>query len=211
MPATLVDDIATANAVVLEPITVDQYHSMLEQGILREGAAIELIDGLLVRKDRRDGGGSIMTVGPRHATTVKLVFRLLNRLVEKLNCHVQSQQPIFASDVNEPEPDVAVILGNEEAYFQRHPKRGEVLLVIEVADSSLPFDRGKKCATYSSAGIPAYWVVNLRESIVEVYTSPNAADRRYSSCATYRSGDEIPFELDGTALTVAVSDLLKRS
>ena len=104
MPNTLVDEFANVKSATLEPLTVEQYHAMIKQGILVEGSPIELIDGLLVRKDRRDNGGSVMTVGPRHANTIVRLMSLLSSLIDGPNAHVRSQQPVTLDGTNERNP-----------------------------------------------------------------------------------------------------------
>jgi Uma2 family endonuclease len=181
---------------------------MIEQGILPEGAPIELIDGLLVRKDRRDKGGSIMTVGPRHSLVVGELADRLRDLLRGVNAHVRDQLPITMGDVQEPEPDVAVALGTRRDYRGHHPGPEAVPLVIEVADSSLALDRREKLPRYAAAGIPTYWIVNLNDDIVEVYTRPRPQEAKYEHRTDFRPGDAISLEIVGTTIDVAVDDIL---
>ena len=88
--------------------------------------------------------------------------------------YVRIQAPITLSD-GEPEPDLALVRGDRRDYLQHHPGPGDVVLVVEVADTSLARDRGIKKQTYAHAGIPAYWIVNLLERQIEVYTEPSGA------------------------------------
>lgn len=208
MSRTLGEEVTNATSAFLEPLTVEQYHAMIREGILIEGAPVELIDGLLVRKDRRDKGGDIMTVGPRHAFVVKTIFRLLNDLLQGHDCHVQSQQPVTLNGIQEPEPDIAVVLGHEDDYRDHHPGPGAVPLVIEVADSSLAFDRGEKLKKYAAAGIPAYWIVNLDEAIVEVHTLPRPQTGVYADRTDYRCGETLAFEVAGHRFELPVSNIL---
>ena len=209
MATTLLDEARTAVSVALEPLTVQQYHTMIETGILEEGVPIELIDGLLVRKDRRDQGGDIMTVGPRHANVVKRIHRLLADLIQGHRCHVQSQQPVTLNGIQEPEPDVAVVLGHEDDYDDHHPGPSALPLVIEVADSSLGIDQGRKQENYAVAGIPNYWIVNLRHDNIEHYVNPQPHLEKYEYHSTHRAGDTVSFEALGQTFELSVDDILK--
>ncbi len=131
-------------------LTVQQYQRMGEVGILRE-QGIELINGEIVE---------MSPVGSKHAKVVKQLNRLLNKLLgEKYIISVQD--PIVASDFSAPEPDVAVLKYRVDFYGQEHPHGEDVLLVIEVADSSVDYDRTVKLPIYAQSGIREYWLVNL--------------------------------------------------
>src|ERR1700730_13905121 len=112
---TIVEQMESGQAPNVVPLTVDQYHRMIAQGILREGDSIELIDGILVRKDRADKGGEAMAHGPRHAFSVKQLQRLF-RKVEERGYHLHSQLPVTLGGIQEPEPDLALVRGREEDY-----------------------------------------------------------------------------------------------
>jgi Uma2 family endonuclease len=148
----------------LDPIwrfTVAQYHQMIDCGVLTEDAPVELLAGCLVQK---------MTKNPPHRISTRLVREALEAIVPA-GWYVETQEPITLVD-SEPEPDVAVILGNTRDYSDRHPNGSEVALVIEVADSTLDRDRSIKQTLYAEADIPHYWIVNLRDRTIEVYQSP---------------------------------------
>ncbi|MCA9074235.1 MAG: Uma2 family endonuclease [Planctomycetaceae bacterium] len=209
MPDSLLEEFSTIKSATLEPLTVQQYHAMIKQGILEEGVPIELIDGLLIRKDRRDQGGDIMTVGPRHANIVKRIHRLLADSVAGYRCHVQSQQPVTLNGIQEPEPDAAIVLGHEDDYDDHHPGPGAIPLVIEVADSSLETDRGRKQQNYAVAGIPHYWLVNLRDNTIEHYVNPQPHFEKYEYHTTHRAGETVSFEALGQTFELSVDDILK--
>jgi len=141
-------------------LTVSQYHGMVEQGILTEGEPFELIDGQVVRKDRSAKGEDSMTVGHRHALTIQKLAGL-SRSIEKFGCHVRTQLPVTIKPHNEPEPDAAFIVGRAEDYRSRHPGPKDALCIVEVADSSLQYDRTVKLRVYAGAGIPRYVIINL--------------------------------------------------
>lgn len=180
MNTSLLTSVDNDAGPVLVPLTVQQYHAMIASGILQEGEPIELIDGLLVRKDRRDSGGSILTVGPRHTTIVTRLDQLFIELLSAVEFYPRIQQPITLNGLSEPEPDVAVVRGSVDSYTDHHPGPADIALVVEVADSSLKDDRDTKLRLYAAAGIPAYWIVNLRDNVVEVFERPLPGDKRYA-------------------------------
>jgi Uma2 family endonuclease len=113
---------------------------------------------------------------------------------------IRIQSSLTTSD-SEPEPDVAVVRGGPRDYLRRHPHAEDTCLVVEVADSSLQRDR-IKARLYARAGVPAYWIVNLIDSQVEVYWEPTgpSAQPEYRQKAVYRSGDRVPFLPPGGAV-----------
>lgn len=144
------------------PITTDLYHQMIEKGILTKDDKIELLEGELIK---------MSAVGPRHAACVE---RLSEYLKDELGrtISLRHQNPVELSDYSEPEPDIAVIKRREDYYLHAHPQPSDVLLLIEVADSTLRKDRGIKLGAYAKAGIIEYWIVNLVDDLIEVYTNP---------------------------------------
>lgn len=182
-------------------ITVAQYHELIRLGILTADDAVELLDGVLVRR---------MPKTPRHVTTSGMVRREVGRALP-IDCHYQSQQPITLAD-GEPEPDGAAVRGRIEDYAAAHPGPADVPLVIEVADSSLGRDRGIKLRSDARAGLPVYWIINLTDRQVEVYTEPTTpaeGDPTYLGRAVYRPGEAVPLHLPGRELpAVPVATLL---
>lgn len=210
MSITLLDEVRSGTPLSLVPITVDQYELMIDTGILQDGDPIELLDGLLVRKDRSTRGESQVTHHPRHALLISRLQRLLMLPSEAAGWHVQIQLPVTLSNINAPEPDIAVVRGTEEDYTDRHPGPADLQLVIEVADSSLGIDRSTKQRLYSTAGIPQYWVVNLPEARVEVYAQPDPASGTYAQQIVYGVGETISWPLSETqCLEISVADLMR--
>jgi Uma2 family endonuclease len=208
MAATLLEQIAVGEAPPFVFFNVEQYHRMIHLGIVPEGAPVELIDGLLVWKDRSARGVDPTSQDPRHALTIKRLQRLERRL-EPFDCHLQLQLPVTLSETSEPEPDAAVVKGQPEAYADHHPTAADVIAVTEVADSSLRFDRSTKQRQYALAGIGQYWIVNLAENQIEVYQEPLVAEGRYLRRDDYRPGQVLSLAL-GSSVTieVAVSEIL---
>src|SRR5262245_57943252 len=178
MGVSLLEQLVAGEAPPLVPLTVEQYHEMIVNRILPEGAPIELIDGLLVRKDRGAQGGNYMSVGPMHVVSIKRLETTVNRRTGDEDCHTRNQAPVTIPDISEPGPDLSLAKGPPEAYGKHHPGPKDLLAIFEVADSSLNFDRTTKQRIYATAGIPTYWIVNLVDNQIEVYAQPAPAEGR---------------------------------
>ena len=208
MSVSLFDQVVAGKTPSLLPLTVEQFHRMIEAGILRDGEPVELIDGVLVRKDSSALGGNAMGHSARHALVVTRLQRLAER-VEPHGCHIRLQLPVTLSNVQEPEPDGSVVRGTPENYADHHPGPAQTLAVIEVADSSLEHDRTTKQRIYASAGIPQYVIVNLPDGQLEVYESPSIAEGRFVRHAIFKPGQSIRLALGSTTLIdVTVTELL---
>jgi Uma2 family endonuclease len=203
MGSQLLEQVVAGEAPGIVPISVEQYQSMIRVGILEEGAPIELIDGILVWKDRSGAGDNSMVQFPRHAVVITLLSDLLRDWCKSANHHVRVQLPVMLSATDAPEPDVAVIRGSPRDFATRHPGSQDLCVVVEVADTSLAFDRSTKQKLYASAGIPLYWIVNLPDELIEVYESPSVAESRYQQTRTYARGQAINLSVDGTPLNLA--------
>ena len=180
----------------LRPFSVAEYHRMIETGILNEGDKVELIEGNVVPKMPRN---------PPHDGTLDLV-RDAVLVVVPADWILRTQQAVTFSD-SELEPDFALARGNKRSYLKRHPRPADVGKVIEVSDSSLERDRGDKGRIFAAAGIPIYWIVNLVDRQIEVYTGPTAAG--YAQRQDFGPGTQVPFVLDGVTLGhLPVDDLL---
>lgn len=143
------------------PITVGEYHRMIEAGILTENDRIELIEGDLV---------SMHPIGGPHASTVMKLTRALFRIVGD-GALVWSQNPVQLGDRSEPEPDVSLLKPRADDYAEI-PRADDVLLIIEVSDSTLRYDREVKRPLYARNGISETWIVNLIDREVEVARGP---------------------------------------
>ena len=177
-------------------ITVDDYHDMIRNDILTTEDRVELLDGYLVNK---------MPQNNPHSSTVERLTEDLIRNVPT-GWRVRIQLPITLSN-SEPEPDAAIVRGDRHTYDHRRPTASDFGIIIEVADSSLTLDRREKGRIYAEAGIPEYWIVNLPDEQVEVYTMPNAV--AYQQNSVYRSGQTVPLMLDGVVVgSLPVADLL---
>ncbi len=189
----------------LRRFTLAEYERLIADGFFAKGDPVVLLDGLLVTK---------MTKGDRHVTSTFLTIEALRGIVPA-GWHVRQESPVAlpagpqGAD-SAPEPDVSVVRGRIRDYVDHKPDPGDIALVVEVADSSLPEDR-RGLARYAWASIPVAWIVNLPAGAVEVYTRPTGpgADPRYADCHTYVAGDEIPVEIDGRIVgRVPLADLV---
>ena len=209
MPPYLLEQADLAHVPPLFRMTVDQYHQLIEHGILPDGAPFELLDGVIVYKDRSQQGMAPMTHGTRHSSTLVRLQRCLERLSDD-TWHIRVQLPITLNDSNEPEPDISIVLGAPERYEQHHPTPSDIAVVIEIADSSLSTDRKVKQEIYAANGIPTYWLVNLPANQLEVYTRPESLTPGYQELHTFHLLDEVPLLLDAARhWTIPISKFLK--
>ena len=150
-------------APALHRFSAEDYHRLAELGILAPDARVELIEGAI---------HDMSPIGPLHSGITNRLTRLFT-LRAKGRWLVSSQNPVGLDNHSEPQPDVVLLKPAPDDYTAHHPAPDDVLLLIEVADSSLEFDRGKKLAVYARAGISEVWIVNLQESTIEVYREPH--------------------------------------
>jgi len=141
-------------------MTVERYFALVDEGLLEPDDRVELLEGVVVAMSPRN---------PQHDTVVSLVLRALLEAIGS-RAAVRCQCSIILGRYSAPEPDVAVVAGQERDYMTAHPRNA--ILVVEVADTSLAQDRLTKGALYAAAGIPEYWIVNLRTDWVEVLRDP---------------------------------------
>jgi Uma2 family endonuclease len=178
----------------------EEYLRMIAAGILTDHDKVELLEGRIVEKMPRN---------PPHEATLQRVFSLLMKIcppdwMVRVQASLRCRQSV-------PEPDAMIVRGPVDRYDQMHPAAEDALLVVEIADTSLRDDRHPKVSLYGGAGIPVYWIVNIVDRRVEVYTNPTGPDH----FPTYRSrrdfGElesvELPFP-GGPAVQIPVKDLL---
>jgi Uma2 family endonuclease len=178
--------------VVRRPLTVAEYHRMGEVGILTEGDRVELIEGQLV---------AMAPIGSDHAGTANTLTRMLIQMVGDRGV-VAVGNPVQLDDLSEPQPDFTVLKPRDDDYRRATPRPDEVLLLIEVANSSLAYDRNVKRSLYASHGIPEFWIVNLIAGEVEVCLAPEGA--QYASVSRVgREGVLEPQLLPGVTIPVA--------
>ncbi len=180
--------------------SVEQYHDMARQGILLDGDPVELLEGLLVKK---------MTISPSHRLATRRVRIALEGVVPA-GYYVDAPSPVTLQR-SEPEPNVVVVRGADADYADRHPGPQDLLLVVEVSDSSLHRDRGFKKAIYAKAAIAVYWIVNLIDRRVEMYSDPIGPVERpdYRLHLDFGEADHVPVVIEGREIAkIPVRDVL---
>jgi Uma2 family endonuclease len=181
-------------------LTVAQYHQMIEAGILTEDDPVELLEGWLVTKMPKNRPHSISTIR---------AYKVLVRVMPE-GWSVMNQEPITTL-TSEPEPDLTVVRGEEGDYPVDHPSPKDVAIVIEVSDSTLQRDRTLKLRLYAKVRIPVYWIINLPERQIEVYSAPTGEGTKshYEHQHNYSAGDLVPVILDGQEIAqVAAAEIL---
>ncbi len=143
--------------------TVKEYYHLAEAGILHEDDNVELIDGRII---------DMTPIGSKHASRVDSISNLLFEKLQK-RAIIRVQNPIDLDEQSEPEPDVTILKKRTDFYSEHHPRPEDVLLIIEVADSSIEYDRTIKIPLYAKSGIQEVWLVNILENTVEIYHSPS--------------------------------------
>jgi Uma2 family endonuclease len=169
-------------------MSVPQYHAMIREGVLTDDDTVELLEGWLVQK---------LPKNPAHRLATRLVREGLER-TSPSSYFVDAQEPVTLPD-SEPEPDVTVVRGKPRQFRERHPGPPEIALLVEAADATLERDQRSKKRIYAKAGIAVYWIVNLVDRRVEVYTEPTGPTEKpgYGSKQIYGSAQEVPVVLDG--------------
>jgi Uma2 family endonuclease len=160
-------------------ISVADYHRIHEAGILGEDDRVELIDGEV----------RVMSpIGTAHAAIVNRYLALLSAQVGQ-NAIVSVQNPVQVNDTSEPQPDLALLKYRDDFYAKATPTAADVLLIIEVSDTTLAYDRLEKLPRYSLSGIPEVWITDVDGQAVERYTDPQG--NQYATKQTFKRGQSI--------------------
>jgi hypothetical protein len=200
MTPTTAQPVTYGHDAAFPRFSVARYQKMIEAGILTSEDKVELLENYLVLKMPRN---------PPHDGTIDLISEILTPVVPK-GWRLRVQLTIVFAE-SQPEPDFALVRGSARDYLNRHPAPADVGVLIEVANSSLLRDQRDKTRIYARGEIQCYWIVNLVDQRIEVYTQPSGpvAVPAYGAFRTYQPGDAIPIVLDGNVVgTVAVADLL---
>ena len=187
--------------VIPQPLSVEEYHSLIKCGILNEDDRCELLEGYLVPHVKRS---------PPHEYSRHVLARAFDEIIRDESWITRHRSGVTLFD-SEPEPDLVLVRGHTRSYFDRHPGPGDFGIIIEVADVTIEFDRSTRRRIYAKAELPAYWIVNLVDRQVEVFEQPSGPtlDPSYSTSRVYHPGDSVPFILDGNAIgVIPVDDLL---
>ncbi|MEB3179886.1 MAG: Uma2 family endonuclease [Nostocaceae cyanobacterium] len=159
--------------------TVEQYHKMVDSGILKEDDRVELIRGEIIE---------MSPIGTKHAACVN---RLNNLLYRKLGDRIilGVQNPVILSDTSEPQPDVTLLKHRDDFYESAHPQPQDIYLLIEVADTTVKYDKEVKIPLYTEHGIMEVWLVDINEESVEVYREP--ATDGYQNVRKFVGGESL--------------------
>ncbi len=183
--------------------TTAEFDALLNGGFLTEGSKTFLWDGEIIEP---------MPENEPHANAQDSLYRKLLRLLPEEEWTIRPAHPLSLKDGYKPQPDLVVLPGTPEDYLGRVPSASDAALVIEIADSSYPQDSGEKLAEYANAGVPRYWIVNLRDRRIEAYSLP--ADGLYQDRRDYPPEAAIPLTLDPAGVffgEIRVLDVLKNS
>jgi hypothetical protein len=181
-------------------VTVDEYHTMIQMGVLGEDDPLELLEGRVVPKAPKS---------PAHCVSTGLVREAIQAILPS-GWYVDSQEPITLA-ASEPEPDVTVVRGRIRDYSDHHPGADDLALVVEVADASLQHDRTSKKRVYARAGVPVFWILNLSERQLEVFADPTgpAEQPDYRRQQVYRPSETAPVLIEGSEIgQLSVSSVL---
>lgn len=159
--------------------TVAQYERMCLTGIFREDDRVELLGGGIFK---------MSPIGSRHAACVDAFSEVLREKLQR-SVNIRIQSPVRLDEHSEPQPDIIVLKRRDDFYREAHPTPGDVLLVIEVTDTTLTYDRRAKLPLYARAGVPEVWIMNLKEERIETYADP--AGGAYKTNASYGRGEEV--------------------
>lgn len=180
----------------LRRFTIEEYHRMIETGVLGPEDRLELLNGWIVSRSPHN---------PPHDTSVSLTDDAIDYRLPQGWC-IRVHASITLSE-SEPEPDIAVVRGEHRRYASRHPSPTDIGILVEVSESTLRYDREEKGPTYAREGIAVYWIVNLVETKIETYTDPSPTG--YRQRRDYVVGESVPLMLDGREVaTIPVEDLL---
>jgi Uma2 family endonuclease len=175
-------------------MTVDEYERI---GGMLDDDRVELIDGYLVKKMSKD---------PPHIWTVQTIYSFLAGMLPS-GWTWRKEDPVRIPDFDEPEPDVVVLRGSNDDFKVRLPGPRDVALVIEASETTLDRDQGPKLSAYARACIPVYWIVNLVDNQVEVYSNPSPDG--YKSRQDFKPGQDVPVVIDGAEVgRIAVAAIL---
>lgn len=160
--------------------TRDEYYAMAEAGILKPEDRVELIEGEIYR---------MAPIGNPHAGCVNRLVRAFSTLIGESRIILSPQNPLHLNDISEPQPDITLLRPREDFYSEGHPQPTDVLLLVEVASSSIGFDRHTKVPLYALNGITEVWLVDLKSHSLEVYRDP--ARDGYRTVQRLQRGDRI--------------------
>ena len=178
--------VAPVEGLSLRRFTLDEYHRLIEIGFFDEDERVELLEGVLVY---------MSPLNPLHVRALVRLRRVIASFFARNDIEVRIQEPVSIPELmTEPEPDLVISRESGTVLDERHPYPEDILLLIEVSDSSLTYDRTRKGAIYAQAGIPDYWIWNLVDNQLEVYRDPHtpaSGDAVYQTKLTFHRGGSV--------------------
>jgi Uma2 family endonuclease len=209
MSIGVLEEIAAGRLMGMPRLSVHQFERFIESGVLPHEVRCELLDGFVVVKNRGATGEDSTNNGARHAVVVNALSGELNSTLDGVNYSVRNQAPLSFHEYTQLAPDLVIIRGRGVDYLPKFPGTSEVALLIEVADCSLEADRGKKLEQYARQAVPVYWIVNLRENQIEIYTAPNTEQGEYTLCRIFREHETVEISIpDRETIVLSVRTIL---
>ena len=173
-------------------LDVDAYYRMAEVGLFPEPRRVELIEGDVI---------DMVPIGIRHASRTNRLTRFFARAAADGLVSLTVQMPLRLDAWNEPQPDLMLLRPRADDYADRHPSAADVLLLVEVSDSSLAWDRNTKLALYARFGVPEVWIVDIPGGAIEAYRA--SKDGAYTECDRLAEGRLSPALVPSLAIDVA--------
>ncbi len=191
---------AVGSGLPIYRFNVEQYLKMIVAGVFPDGARVELLSGVVVSK---------MTKYTPHNYSVMMLGACLRPILPS-DWIIREEKSIVLGYNWRPEPDLVVARGPYARYARADPNAADLALIAEIADSSVAEDRGLKWRQYAATGIPSYWILQIKQARVDVFTDPTGRGEsaNYQTSTTYARGQEIPVVIDGVEVgRIAVNDL----
>jgi Uma2 family endonuclease len=209
MNQALLEEVISHPDSSLLRFTVDQYQRLLDDGVVADGSQYELLDGYIFHKNRADVGADEMIHSPRHSRRLAKLTPILNQAAHDLEIELYCQLPLQIDPHSAPEPDFSFVIPFPETADDRHPGPSDVCLVVEVALSSLKRDREGKLPIYARAGVPEYWILNLADRQLEVYSKPDRLNGCFQAQVIVQPGNQVTITgPNGKSIELSVTDLL---
>lgn len=183
-------DVSTALMERRHRITVEEYHRMVDSGVLGPEPKVELLEGVIVEK---------MSKNPPHNLACDLIQHLLGRLMTAGYFHSMSTSMAIEDRDGEPEPDAMILRGQPRDYAGRRRTPADAAVLIEASDTSYDYDRRAKWVTYAAVRVPVYWILDLNRRRLEIHTEPTGEGEAavYSRTQLFGPDDEVALVLDG--------------
>jgi len=187
--------VTTENFYKKHLTNLDEWKRLGEANIFPPGSRVELINGEII---------DMAPIGSHHASHLKRLINIFSGLTQG-SAIIAAQDPVQLGDLSEPEPDFMLLHPSPDFYYENHPTASDVFLLIEIADKSLKFDQNQKLRLYALHNIPEYWLLNIKDSCIEVYRQPH--DGLYAEKTTLYTDDKITLSQLNN-ISINISDIL---